>query len=399
MEQKNLQLSVVGISHKTSNIEEREPFQIPRKEFPNAMKSLISLDGVEGVILIATCNRVEFYLTCNNKVKPISVVKEYYRNRDISLDKSKRLFYTFRNNDVSRHLFRVISGLESLVVGEYQVQNQVKEAYSIACEIKCVDKILHKLLHAAFRTGKKVRTDTALGLGKTSVSGVATKILLENLNKNDVITIIGVNENTKICAEALSGAGFYNFIFSNRTLYKAAIMAEQYGGRASDLSQLEANLGQSDAVFSSTGADSFIICSGMLNRLAAYGRSPRLIIDMAIPRDIDTAGLPDYITKYDISSLRDYLATQSEGKVPAIVDAEKIIEEEVSLFQAWSDTQTNDILAPYAEKFELIRQQVLEESRNQFNPQSYEAADRMTRFMLHRLQSDFVRILLKQKEG
>jgi glutamyl-tRNA reductase len=392
-------LYIVGINHKTSSVNQRESFQLSRKDIAESLEIIHGYDGVDGVAILSTCNRMEIYLVIQPQIDAYEIVKRFYfENKYIDIEEYKHYFYQLNGINATRHLFRVISGLESLVLGEYQIQGQLKEAYSKACEVKSVDKILHKLFHAAFRAGKNVRSKTCFGACKQSLSGVAAQVIIDNLNVSETIAIIGVNENTKIMAEALSKAGFYNFIFANRTFYKAEIMANDFGGRAENLSNLYKILFESQAVFSCTGAPGYIISSDLLKHLAVQERCPEVIIDMAVPRDIDTDGLPQEIKVYNINNLKDYLDKERENLLVDIPEAERIIEDEVSLFQAWSETQGNDLINPYAEKFELIRQQLLEENREQFSDQSFDQVNRMSKHLVHRMQSIFMRILLNNQQ-
>lgn len=392
-------LKIVGLNHKTSTVEDRELLQIGRKEIPKYLKLIHSYENVEGVLIAATCNRLEFYLVLNNGTDPYEVIRRFYSDhRYIDIAEKKDIFYVEEVPKVSRHLFRVISGLDSLVLGEYQIQGQIKEAYSLACQAKTVEKLLHKLFHAAFRAGKKVRNETSIGQGKQSVSGVAAQIMVDNLKTSDLIAIVGVNENSKILAGDLIEKGYNRLIFVNRTTYKAEMMAEQYGGRIAGLDSLEKVLFESKAVFSSTGAPGHIISSEMLKRLVIQERCPELLIDMAIPRDMDTAGLPEEIQVFNIDDLHDYLNQEQEEKMKDMPKAERIIESEVQIYQAWTDTQNVNILEDYGEKFEIIRQQLLEEYRKQFSEQAFDKANKLTKSLVHRMQSVFIRILAKNEK-
>ena len=254
MENKETKIALVGMNHINSSVEDREQFQINRKDIPDFLNSLSSRKDVEAVEILCTCNRLEFYMIIDKNADASKIVRKIYAEKNYhNASNLKKLLYSYVGVDVTRHLFKVACGLDSMVLGEYQIQGQLKEAYSIACQVKTVDKILHKLMHAAFRVGKKVRNDTTLGEGKQSVSGVASKILIENLKQNETIAIIGVNENSKIMAQELTRNGFNNLVFVNRTLYKAEMMAEQWGGRAASLDMLEKILFDANAVFSSTG--------------------------------------------------------------------------------------------------------------------------------------------------
>ncbi|MFC2131864.1 glutamyl-tRNA reductase [Bacteroidota bacterium] len=394
----SLNIALVGINHKSCSVEEREVFQPGRKEVPEYLNKIFGYDEVDGILIISTCNRLEFYMVIQPGFNPFEIIKRIYKEKNIDFTKYEHIFYTYEEKQVTRHLFKVISGLDSLVLGEYQIQGQVKEGYSIACEVKTVDKILHKLFHAAFRTGKKVRRDTSLGEGRQSVSGMAAQIMIDHLKNTDTICIIGVNENTRIMAEKLTYAGFRNFIFVNRTKFKAEMLAEQFGGKASSIEKLEKALSKSQAVYTSTGAPGYIITSEMLKNLYENEQCPKLMVDMALPRDIDTRELPGDIKTYDIDDLQKYLDEQKKNQLHSVPDAEKIIEDEVSVFQAWSEMRTNSIIEPYSEKFEIIRQQIMEEYKQQFSEMAYERAEKLSKSLVHRMQSTFVQALIRTNQ-
>jgi len=394
-----MNLYIFGINHKTSQTIEREAFQLNRKEIPNALKSIKGYSGVEAVLIINTCNRIEYYLILNDNFSPAEVIKKFYlEEKKINLEGKEHLFITLSNEEATKHLFRVISGLESLVLGEYQIQGQVKEAYSLACEAKTLEKVMHKLFHAAFRCGKAVRNSTSLGEGKQSVSGVASKIIIEKTHRNDKIAIIGVNENTKIMASELKNNDYHELIFVNRTLYKAEMLAEEYGGKAAPLDEISKVLAECKAVFSSTGSPDYVVTNDMLQNLLAKGKCPGLIVDMAIPRDIDTRNLPEEIEVYDLGRLNGYLERQNLERMKDIPKAEKIIQDEVRLFQTWAENSDNEILQPIAEKIELVRQNLLNEYENQFNDQTKAKVEKITRQLIHRLKPILMSSLLKSKE-
>ncbi|MBI5324555.1 MAG: glutamyl-tRNA reductase [Ignavibacteriae bacterium] len=398
MEQKESYLYVVGISHKTASVAVRERYQINRKVLPQSLKTFFNYEGVQGVLIVPTCNRLEFYLVLEEGISPLDLVEKYYLINNIDTSNIDKHFYTYSLPEVTRHLFRVICGLESLVLGEYQIQGQIKEAYSVACEAKTCEKILHKLFHAAFRAGKNVRNSTSIGSGKQSVSGVASKIFVDNLNKSDMIAVIGVNENTKILSGELKESGFSNFLFVNRTLYKAEIMAEQYGGKAFSLEKLDKVLSDSKAIFTSTGAPGYIINNDLVEKLILKKRLPKLIVDMAVPRDIDASLILDVINYWAIGRLQDYLNRQIQTQIEDIPVAENIIEDEVLLFRAWTELQNNNILEPYAEKFELVRQELMKEYKELMSDRAFSNLDRFSRSLIHRLQSTFTRAIVNNKE-
>ena len=395
MNDENFQLAVVGINYKTSTISEREEFQINRKEISEALKYFYSNKNVDGAIIVSTCNRLEFYLVLHHDIDPFPIINNYFlEKKNINACKKQQLFYMHRDTDVAKHLFHVITGLDSMVLGEYQVQGQVKEAYSIACSHQTADKILHKLFHAAFRVGKSIRNETKIGSGKQSLSGIASQVIKEKVHKEDVVTIIGVNQNTKIIAENLYNAGFSHLIFVNRTLYKAEELAEKYSGLAFSLDRLEDPLISSKCIFSCTGSAGVVLTPDVINSVYRKSNCPKLIIDMAIPRDIDTNGLIKDIELIDLEGLKTFLDKQRKEIILDLDKAEKIISMEAGVFEAWNDSQKDEYLGLFAEKVEKIRLQLLNETKLQISDEELLLLDKFSRSLLHRLKSTINQTIL-----
>ena len=390
-----LQLAVVGINYKTSSIADREIFQLGKKEIPEALNYFKSKDEVEGVVLVSTCNRMEFYLVLKQNVDPFTIISNYYlENKKLDVCKKQELFYLLREADVANHLFHVITGLDSMLFGEYQVQGQIKDAYSLACSQKTADKIIHKLFHAAFRIGKQVRTETKIGSGNQSLSGIAFRIIKDKLSKDDVITIIGVNQNTKIIAEHLHKAGFSHLIFVNRTLYKAEELADRYGGLAFSLDKIEDPIICSKCIFSCTGADDYIIDSNVINRIYEKSKCLNLIVDMAVPRDINPKGLLPEIELIDLEKLKTYLSKQKADSFKDEPLAEKLISDELKLFEAWNDSQKDEYLGLFAERSESIRIRLMDEMKLQVSEEELQLLDKFSRSLLHRMKSTINQTIL-----
>ncbi len=391
-------ISVVGVNFRTVGIKEFEALQIPRKDLFKLVQNVKEQNIAEGIVVLSTCNRLEFYISHSLNAEPRSIAFYFYTQlRNFDINEFKKLFYVKTGRDAINHLFRVIAGLDSLVIGEYQIQGQVKEAYSIACQAKTVDKALHKLFHSAFRCGKEVRTKTSLGKGKQSVSGLATEIVQESIDNDAWVTVVGVNENSKIIATELKKKDFSNFFFVNRTLHKAQLLAEEFGGNAYPLEDIAEVLPKTDILFTSTSATEVIISANLIRRAYNLTAKPKIIIDLAIPRDVETDGLPPEITCYNIETLKQYLEQQNSAKLDELPLCENIFEQETNAFLAWQESSKNDIFEPYREKFEMIRTQLLEEYANILNPEAKEKVDKITRQLLHRTQAIFVSILKKKE--
>ena len=399
MNNENFQLFVVGINYKTSTVSEREIFQINRKEISHSLKYFNSREEVEGVVIVSTCNRLEFYLVLKQDALPFDIVTDFYfEKKKISANQKQNLFYIFSGTNVASHLFNVITGLDSMLLGEYQVQGQIKEAYSLACSQKSADKILHKLFHAAFRVGKNVRSKTRIGSGKQSLSGVAAQILKEKLKKEDIVTIVGVNQNTKIIAEILFNAGFSHLIFVNRTLYKAEELAEKFNGLAFSLDRIQEPLVSSKCVFTCTGSADYILSSEIINATYNKSRCPSLLIDMAVPRDINTDRIIKEIEVIDLEELKKYLEVQKTDIEADIPLAQKIISDEANIFEVWNESQKDDYLGVFAEKIESIRLQLLDESKLQVSEYEMKLLDKFSRSLLHRMKSTIAQTVLMNDE-
>ncbi len=399
MENETLQLFVVGINYKTSSVSEREVFQINRKEISRSLNYFNSRKEVEGVVIISTCNRLEFFLVLKKNTQPFDIINDFFsEKKKISANQKQNLFYIYSGTEVASHLFKVITGLDSMLLGEYQVQGQIKEAYSLACSQKSADKILHKLFHAAFRVGKNVRSKTKIGSGKQSLSGVAFQIINDKLKKEDVITVIGINQNTKIIAEMLHNHGFTHLIFVNRTLYKAEELAEKYNGLAFDLDNLHEPLIISKCIFTCTGSADYIINSDILNHSYSKSRNPSVIVDMAVPRDINTDGINKEIEIIDLEGLKKYLEVQKSEIENDIPLAQKIISDEVNIFEVWNEAQNDDYMGVFAEKVESIRLQLLDETKLQVSEEELLLLDKFSRSLLHRMKSTITQTVLLNNE-
>ena len=399
MENETLQLFVVGINYKTSSVSEREVFQINRKEISSSLNYFNSRKEVEGVVIVSTCNRLEFYLVLKQNAHPFDIVNDFYfEKKKISTNQKQNLFYIFSDTEVASHLFKVITGLDSMLLGEYQVQGQIKESYSQACSQKSADKILHKLFHAAFRVGKNVRSKTKIGSGKQSLSGVAAQIIKEKLKKEDIVTIVGVNQNTKIIAELLSNAGFSHLIFVNRTLYKAEELAEKYNGLAFSLDRIQEPLISSKCVFTCTGSADCILSSEVINATFNKSHCPSLLVDMAVPRDINTDKIFKEIEVIDLEVLKKYLEDQKTNIEFDIPLAQKIISDEVNIFEVWNEAQNDDYMGVFSEKVESIRLQLLDETKLQVSKEELLLLDKFSRSLLHRMKSTITQTVLLNNE-
>jgi glutamyl-tRNA reductase len=361
----NWHLYICGINHKTSAITDRESLQISRQELPAANSTLSAQAGLMEAAVVSTCNRVELYIVADKAQAPFEIVKSFYRiikGRDIS--SLEPFYYIKRDRQAAEHLFRVVAGIDSMVLGENHIVGQLKEAYSSACLVKSTGKVLHRLFHQAFRVGKQVRTDTEMGKGACSVSGAAIELLSSKLDQFEKPTIlfVGINQMISLAASALSALENANFLFSNRTVEKAIEFAAKYDSEGYSLDELPNLLRQADAVITCTGSQLPVISKKILTDLQYSIPSKKLIIlDLANPRDVEANDSYNrQIEIHDLDSIKKFLDDRQQKMQEAIPLAEEIIDRKLEEFLYWFNHVRHEPLYNGLDKqFEFIRQEEL----------------------------------------
>jgi len=383
-------LAVCGINYKSASVTERAPLALGREELAHAHMELMNFDNVYEAVVVSTCNRVEFYLVLKRGVLPFNVVRHFYVNfRKLDITDLEDKFFTETEIDTVEHLFNVTSGLDSMVLGETQIFGQIKDTYSSACAIKSAGKIIHRLFHQAFRTAKRVRTESDVSTGSSSVGGAAMQLLKNELKakKDTSILFIGVNQMIHLAARSLQKSGYNNFIFANRTASKAAELANQYRGASYSLEQLENILEDSGAVVTCTGAQIPILDKVNLSPvLEKRSGEPLIIVDIAIPPDVDPP--EDYKAKYKLYTLDDVdisLKSSRHRRQEAIPKARDIITTKLSEFRYWYEHAKHEPLYERVEHvLERIRREELEKIKKDLDP---ETAKKIENFSLHLIKA------------
>ncbi len=386
----NWQLTACGINYKTSALEEREPLQIGAEEIPGANASLCNITGVlEGAIL-STCNRVEFFFVCDRERDSFEIVEEFYRDlRNIDIAPLREKFYIYHDRDVADHLFRVTAGIDSMVIGENQIQSQVKEAYSSACKVKSAGKVLHGLLHQAFRVGKQVRADTELGRGACSVSSATVDMLKTRMNGlvEPTIVFVGINQMIFLAASRLHHRGKSHFIFANRTKQKAHDFAARFRGAGYSLGELPHLLIEADVLITCTSATNPIIDDRTLEERTAAKIEKRLIIaDMAIPRDVALKNDYANVEVYDLEAVKKYVRESQQIREKAVPQAEQLINYRVEQFVYWFEhIRFEPGYNGLSDAFEQVRRQELSKILGTLPDEVRQTVDQATRRMVQKL--------------
>ncbi len=331
---------LVGLNHKTAPLAVRERLFAGCQEEVNLLGDLRAIDGVREILHLATCNRVELVASVDETSQAMDALKSYLvKYGGLANDEALCCLYGYQDEEAIRHLFRVTSSLDSLVMGEAQILGQVKEAYRQAMAQNATGIALNRLMHRAFRTAKRVRTETGIAANPVSVSFAAVELAKKIFGTlaGKKILIIGAGEMAELTCTHLIGNGAEDIIVANRSATQAQTLAEKYHGRAMGLDALDEGLMDADIVISSTGAPTYIVTQEMI-RGCLRKRKNRLLflIDIAVPRDIDPAvDSIENVYLYNIDNLQDIVDENIKNRRREALKAEEIVAFEVAQYLNW----------------------------------------------------------------
>jgi glutamyl-tRNA reductase len=336
-----MQLTLVGLSHKTAPIEIREKLTFPPAGIGEALAALVASPAVSEALILSTCNRTEVYALGAEDAVADAVVDFLCDQHGIERHELLGYLYESRDQDAVRHLFRVVSSLDSMVVGEAQVLHQVKEAYDFACEAGAAHRVFHKLFRQSFEVGKRVRTETAIGEAAVSISYAAVELAKKVFDtlEGRTILVVGAGKMSELTAKHLVSQGVRQVLVANRTYERAVELAERFEGTPIPYEDLFERMREADIVISSTAAPGYVIGKSEVAGAMKGRRAPLFLIDIAVPRDVDPAvnELPNAFV-YDIDDLNGVVASNLEERMREAERAEVIIAEELRVFQAWLET-------------------------------------------------------------
>ncbi len=298
-----LRLFVLGVNHRTAPLAVREQLSFSRVKLQDALSRLKCCRDVEGGAILSTCNRSEIYITSRSPLFNGEHIKQFIGDvHRIDPGDFAGSFYSLENKAVIEHLYRVSSGLDSQLLGENEILGQVKHAYDEARSAMVSDPLLERVFDGAIKMGRKVRRETAINRGITSLSSMAIKLAQKKADlQHRTILLVGVNKINEQIAQYLRERGIRTVIVANRTYDKAAAIAQYLGGRAIHFDEFKRELHQVDIIISSTAAPHVILRKDEVESSMEKRKRPLLIIDMAVPRDVepDTGTLED-VTLYSL---------------------------------------------------------------------------------------------------
>ncbi|MGI8411745.1 MAG: glutamyl-tRNA reductase [Solirubrobacteraceae bacterium] len=391
------ELLAIGVSHKTAPVEVRERLALPQERAAEFMRDLRGAADVHEAVAISTCNRTELYLVVGDAVEAegmaLAMLSSLAGIRPTGLAPA---IYSHRNCDAARHLYRVTAGLESMVVGENEIQGQVKRSYEAALNNETAGPLTNRLFTAALATGKRVRSETAIGERQLSLPAVAVALARERLGAlhGRQVVIVGTGETSELTARALADSGGRTVFVASRRRDRALSLARRYGGASLSFDELPQALAQADIVVAATSSPHLLLEARELAEvMQARGGAPMLLIDLAVPRDIDSSCAEiEGVSLYDIDDLQSVIARNRRVRQGEARKAEGIVEEEIQHFAAWlGSLEVLPTVAALRVRGTEIADRVLRENAGKWesaSPRDLERVQALARAVVTRLLHD-----------
>lgn len=338
-----MDIVLLGLNHKTAEVALRECISFGCGEIEGALEGLRALPAVREALVISTCNRVEILAVGEQREATAAAVKQFLAStKQIPLEQFEPAFYCYSGEEAVRHLFRVASSLDSMMVGEPQILGQVKEAYRAATEQKSSGVILNRLLHRAFFVAKRVRSETGIGDHAVSISYAAIELsrkIFGSLQDKQVL-LVGAGEMAELAVEHLIRHQAGTIFVANRTFASGLALAERFRGQALRFEEIPRMLEQVDIIIGSTGAPGFILTRDQVKgAMRSRKNRPLFFIDIAVPRDIDPQ--INRLTNayvYDIDDLQQVVDENVEDRQHAALQGERLVDEAVIHFRHWLES-------------------------------------------------------------
>jgi len=395
----------IGMNHKTAPVELRECLARDPGNTATALATIRELECVKEGVFLSTCNRVEaVYTTENPEEARNAVISLLSQLGDIREDSFLSSLYTHVDMEAVRHIFRVASSLDSMVVGEPQILGQIKDAYHQATNEKTSGVILNRLMHKAFHVAKRVRTETGVSDAAVSISYAAVELakkIFYDLSEKTIL-LIGAGEMAELAARHLMSHGVASITVANRTFERAVEMAESFNGSPVSFEEIESQLLEVDIVITSTASTEFVINHDQVkNSLKKRRNRPLFFIDIAVPRDVEPK-VNDLgnVYLYDIDDLKGIVEINIAQRQQEALKAERIVEEEVIKFERWLKTlEVVPTIVSLREKAEAIRHAEMRKtlsSLQKVTPSQMKAIEALTLSIAEKIISDPI-VILKNK--
>lgn len=400
-----MNLIVVGLSHKTAPVEIRERLSFPAQTIGEPLNRLCTAYEINEGVIISTCNRVEVFAVTRDIEKGLWQVKKFLSEyHNIPLEGLDKHLYVYTSEDAVRHIFRVSSGLDSMIIGEPQILGQIKDAYGYALQHKTAGVIMNKLFHKAFSVAKRIRTETKIGSSAVSVSYAAVELAKKIFGtlEGKIAMLIGAGEMAELAARHLLSSGVQEIIVANRTYEKAIEMAKGFNGTPIMFREFTHYLKKVDIVIASTAAPKFIIHPEQIEEVIKERKNRSMFfIDISVPRNIDPLiNNIDNIYLYNVDDLQGVVEANLKERAKEAKEAEAIINEELGNFHRWvKSLDVVPTIVALKKKFEEIRKGEMEKAlsgMNNLQEKDKETIDAMTKAIINKVVHDPVTHLKKE---
>ncbi len=379
------------MSHRSAPIEVRERVAFPPCAGRPFLRRLLQEGVASEAVLLSTCNRTEVYVVVEDQSARSRILDLLAEDRGVERASLDEDVYWYTDDEAARHLYRVASSLDSMVVGEAQILGQVREAYRSATEERCTGPVLNRLFHTSLRVGKSVRTETGVGDSSLSVPHVAVKLaagVFGTLRGRRAL-VVGAGEMSELVVKQLRSRGIGEIRIANRTPERAVRLAERIGGTAVGFDELPAELSEADVVVSSTGSGEWVVGREMVANALENRTDPLFFVDIAVPRDVDpTVQTLERTFVYDMDDLQAVVERNADGRREAAEAGEAMIGPAVEEFMGWiSSLHAVPLIRELRDGAERIRRHELSRAlrRMELSPTEAEAVERMSHSLVNKL--------------
>ncbi len=389
----------VGLSHHTAPVELRERLAVPSDSVPGLLGDLRTTGLGQEALLLSTCNRVELYAVTANSHDGEAIATWLAERSGLVPRRTLPHLYRHSGDAAVRHLFRVTSSLDSMVLGEPQIVGQVREAYRLAQETKAAGPVLHRVMDRALSVAKRVRSETRIAREAVSIGRAGVELASQVLGglKSKSAMLVGAGEHGRIVARSLLDYGLTELVVANRTFSRGAEVARDFGASAIPFEEVSRYLDRVDIVLTSTSAGRILLDRGALQAVARRRRFKSLVlIDLSVPRNIDPAvDDVDGLFRFDIDDLRQVADSGKVAREAAAVDAERIVAEEAQEFWRWLEqAELHARIGSMSRKAEQIRLAELKRASSmmdRLSPEDRKTVEAMTRSIVKKLLHEPIR--------
>ncbi|MFW5875034.1 MAG: glutamyl-tRNA reductase [bacterium] len=397
------EIGILGINHTSAPVDLRECLAFSDQESRQTVQDLKARPEISEIMIISTCNRVEILFTSYDPEEAVRTLKLHIaESRSVQQHRFEQSLYTYHRTEAVRHLFRVASSLDSMVVGEPQILGQIKAAYKTAVENRGTGVILNRLLHKSFSVAKRVRSETGIGDRAVSISYAAVELARKIFGRleDKAVLLVGAGEMAELAVEHLNRVRSTGALFvANRTFNVGVELAERFRGTAINFGEIEDTLKSADIIISSTGSYDYVIKKNQVRPAMKHRKhKPLFFIDIAVPRDIDPAvNSIENAYVYDIDDLQGVIEENLESRRSESVKAERIIDEAAVRFDQWYESldvvpTIKDLRGKLAAIADSELKKTLQ-SMDHLSREDIEALERMNEAVVKKFLHDPVRFL------